>query len=70
MNYYWFNRQELLQKAKGKYHNCVGKEEAAEYYIKNKDVIKEEANKKYKNLSKEQKEAKRKYSKDRYKKMK
>ena len=24
MNYYWFNRQELLQKAKNSYHNCDG----------------------------------------------
>ena len=28
VNYYWFNRQEILQKAKEKY----SKEEAAEYY--------------------------------------
>ena len=25
MSDYWFNRQELLQKAKNKYHNCGGK---------------------------------------------
>ena len=29
MNYYWFNRQEILQKAKEKY----SKEKAAEYYL-------------------------------------
>ena len=40
MSYYWFNRQELLQKAKDKY-SCGGKERAADYYIANKDVIKE-----------------------------
>ena len=40
MSYYWFNRQELLQKAKEKYHNCGGKEKAAEYYLGNKNVIK------------------------------
>ena len=28
MNYYWFNRQEILQKAKEKY----SKEKAADYY--------------------------------------
>ena len=50
---YWFNRQELLQKAKDKYHNSGGKERAAEYYLANKEVIKEKANNKYKNLSKE-----------------
>ena len=38
MSYYWFNRQELLQKAKDKYHNCGGKEKVNEYYIENKDV--------------------------------
>ena len=27
MSYYWFNRQELLKKAKDKYHNCGGKDE-------------------------------------------
>ena len=50
MSYCWFNRQELLQKANKKYHNCRDKEKAAEYYIKNKD-----ANNKYKNLSEEKK---------------
>ena len=36
MNYYWFNRQEILQKAKEKY----SKEKAAEYYAKHKEAIK------------------------------
>ena len=36
MNYYWFNRQEILQKAKERY----SKEKAAEYYLQNKEVIK------------------------------
>ena len=49
MSYYWFNRQELLQKVKEKYHNCGGKEKVAEYYYKNKDVIKEKAKNKYRN---------------------
>ena len=40
MNYYWFNRKELLQKAKAKYDNCGGKEKVAEYYKTSKDVIK------------------------------
>ena len=34
--YWWFNRQEILQKAKQKY----SKEEAAEYYAQNKEEIK------------------------------
>ena len=36
MSYYWFNRQEILQKAKEKY----SKEKAAEYYKQNKGAIK------------------------------
>ena len=39
-SYYWFNRQELLHKAKYKYHNGGGKKEAAEYYIDNKEILK------------------------------
>ena len=39
MSYYQFNRQEILQKAKEKY----SKEEASEYYLKNKEAIKEKS---------------------------
>ena len=69
MSYYWFNKQELLQKAKEIYDNG-GKEKAAEYYRNNKDPIKEIAKNKYTNFSEEEKEAKRQYSKNRYNKMK
>ena len=62
MNYYWFNRQELLQKRKKKYDNR-GKEKAAEYYQANKNVIKERANNKYKNLTKEKDDIKNRYKK-------
>ena len=31
MSYYWFNRQELLKKAKDKCHNCGGKEKTSEF---------------------------------------
>ena len=37
MSYYWFNRQELLQKSEKKYDNG-GKEKAAKYYQANKNV--------------------------------
>ena len=37
MSYYWFNRQEILQKAKEEY----SKEK--EYYLQNKEAIKEKA---------------------------
>ena len=36
MSYYWFNRQEILQKTKERY----SKEKAAEYYLRNKEAIK------------------------------
>ena len=69
MSYYWFNRQELLEKAKGRYHNSGGKKEA-EYYIANKDVLKEKGRNKYRTLLEENKEEKREYSRNRYKRMK
>ena len=37
INYYWFNKQEILKKAKESYP----KEQAAEYYKQNKEAIKE-----------------------------
>ena len=52
MNYYWFNRQEILQKAKERY----SKEKAAEYYLQNKETIKEKSKNGYKNLSKGEKD--------------
>ena len=52
MNYYWFNRQEILQKPKEKY----SKEKAAEYYKQNKKAIKENSRERYKNLSQEKTE--------------
>ena len=42
MNYHWYNRQELLEKAKYKYYNHGGKENAAEYYLASKDAIKKQ----------------------------
>ena len=51
MNYYWFNWEEILQKAKENY----SKEKAAEYYKQNKEAIKEKSRERYKNMSQEQK---------------
>ena len=59
MNYYWFNRQEILQKAKEKY----SKEKAAEYYKQNKEARKEKSRERYKNLSKEEKDKIKEYRK-------
>ena len=52
MSYYWFNRQEILQKAKEKHF----KGKAAEYFSQNKEAIKEKSKNRYKNLSKKEKD--------------
>ena len=62
MSYYWFNRQEILQKAKERY----SKEKAAEYYKQNKEVIKKKSRSRYKNLSEEEKNKIKEYEKKRY----
>ena len=51
MSYYQFNRQEILQRAKERY----SKEKAAEYYLQNKEAIKENVRDRYKDLPKEKK---------------
>ena len=51
MSYYWFNRIEILQKAKERY----SKEKAVEYYSQNKEAVKEKSKNRYKNLPKEKK---------------
>ena len=58
MSYYQFNRQEFLQKAKERY----SKEKAAEYYLQNKEAIKEKTRK---NLSQEEKDKVKEYQKKR-----
>ena len=52
MSYYQFSRQEILQESKDRY--C--KKEAAEYYLKNKEEIKEISKNQYKNSSKEKRQ--------------
>ena len=59
MNYYWYNRQEILQKAKENY----SKEKAAEYYTQNKEAIKETSRERYKNLPQEKKDKIKDYQK-------
>ena len=39
-----------MQKLKDKYHNCASKKKAAEYYIANEKVLKENTKNKYRNL--------------------
>ena len=55
MSYCWFNKQEFLKKAKENYDNNGGKEKAAKYYKDNKDVLKEKARNRYRNLTEEKK---------------
>ena len=53
----FINKQELLQKAEDRYYKGEdnGKDKAAEFYIINKEVLKENAKNKYRNLSEEKK---------------
>ena len=51
MSYYWFNRQEILQKPKERY----SKDKAADYYAQNKEAKKEKSRERYKNFSQEEK---------------
>ena len=62
MSYYWFNRKEILQKAKERY----SKEKAAEYYLENKEAIKKKSRDQYKNLSEEEKAKIKEYQRQRY----
>ena len=63
-------KKELLQKAKYRHHNISGKEEAAEYCLKTREVLKEKAKNKYESLQREEKKAKREYGRNSYKSMK
>ena len=65
MSYYQFHRQETLQKAKEKY----SKEKAAQYYLKNKEVVKEKARNRYRNLSEEENNKIKEYQKKKYQKL-
>ena len=56
------NRKEILQKVKERY----SKEKAAEYYLQNKEAIKEKSNNRYKNLSEEEKGKIKEYQRERY----
>ena len=62
MTYYWFNTQEILQKAKEQY----SEEKAAEYCKQNKEAIKEKSRECYKNLSQEKKDKIKEYQRKKY----
>ena len=57
-----FKRKEILQKAKERY----SKDKAAEYYVQNKEAIKEKSKNRYKNLPKEEKGKIKEYQRERY----
>ena len=59
MSYNEFNRQEILQKAKERYF----KEKATEYYLQNKEAIKQKVRDRYKNLLEEEKNKIKNYQK-------
>ena len=60
MSYYWFNRQEILQKAKERY----SKEKATEYSAQNKEAIKEKSRGRYKKLATRRKRQNERISKE------
>ena len=64
--YYWFNRSEILKNEGDKYHNKGGKETAAKYYAANQEMLRQDARNRYRGLSKEEKDKRRKYQRARY----
>ena len=54
-----------MKEAKNRYHNGHGKEKASKNHKGNKEILKENARNKYRNLPEEKKEIKRAYRKDR-----
>ena len=62
MSYYWFNKPEILQKAKERY----SKEKVAAYYFKNKEATKEKSGECYKNFTQEEKDKIKEYQRKKY----
>ena len=60
MSYYWFNRKEILQKAK---ERC-SKEKSAEYYLENKEAINKKSRGLIQKLARRKKKTKLKSTKD------
>ena len=54
-----------MKKQKDRYQNDGFKEKAAEYCLKNRGVLKENENNKFRNLSEKEKEAKKEYQRNR-----
>ena len=66
MSYYWFNREKILKNSWHRYHNKGAKGKAAKYYAAKQEVLKENARNKYRSLSKEEKDKKRRYQRESY----
>ena len=63
MSYYYFNRKEILQKAKERY----SKEKTAEYYyLESKEAIKKMSRDRYKTFQKKKKTRLKEYQRKRY----
>ena len=62
MSFYWFNRKEILPKAKERY----SKQKAADYYWENKEAKTKKSRGGYKNLSKEEKNKIKEYQRNKY----
>ena len=62
MSHDWYNRKEILQKAKERY----SKEKAAEYYLQNKESIKQKSRERCKNLPKKEKDKIKEYKRKRH----
>ena len=62
MSYYWFNRQEILQKAKERY----SKEKAVEPLFRKQRSYKRKVKRQYKNLSQEEKDKIKEYQRKKY----
>ena len=59
MSYYWFNREELLNKARDRYYNKGGKEKAAKYNWEDIEDLREDSINMYRNLSDNERRKKR-----------
>ena len=66
MSYYQFNRQELLQKAKDRYHNVETKRELLSIILKIRKFYKKMQKINTETCQKKKKEAKREYGRNRY----
>ena len=67
---YWFNKEKLLKKAYGKYHNKGGKEKAALYYQKKKETIKKREKDRYRSMTDIERNDEKRKSLERYYKLK